>query len=377
MAAALPEILAETESGLGILTLNRPQALNALNLAMVEAMSARLAAFAADPDIRAVLVLGSGERAFCAGGDVRALYYDGVASGRKIGPDSLGVRFFRAEYRLNRQIARYPKPYVALMDGITMGGGLGISAHGRFRIATERTVAAMPEMAIGLFPDVGATHFLNRAPGALGLFLALTGHRVTGGDLLHTGLATHMVAVAHKAELIAALKRIDWQATASPARAIEAMVRPFLTGPGDSLLGDAQAMIDCCFAQESVEAIVASLAAESGPIATQALHTLAAGSPTSQKITHRQLQEGRFLSLEEALRIEFRLAVRCCEGHDFAEGVRAVLVDKDQAPRWQPAHLAEVTEALVDAHFRPLENIPELRFDQSEAMDPPGLNTER
>jgi enoyl-CoA hydratase len=361
-AAAQPEVLAETHSGLGILTLNRPQALNALNLAAVEAMSAHLAAFEADPEIHAVLVLGSGERAFCAGGDVRALYYDGLQSARKIGPESLGVRFFRAEYRLNRQIACYAKPFVALIDGITMGGGLGISAHGRFRIATERTVAAMPEMAIGLFPDVGATHFLNRAPGALGLFLALTGHRVTGGDLLHAKLATHMIAAAHKVELITTLKRIQWSRIEA-AQAIEDALPPFLAGPGDALLSDSQSLIDRCFGADSVEAIVQALAAENGPIAAHALHALAAGSPTSQKIAYRQLQEGRFLSLEEALRIEFRLAVHCCAGHDFAEGVRAVLVDKDHAPRWQPARLDAVTEAMVDAHFAPLETVPELRFD--------------
>lgn len=361
-SSSAPEILAETVNGLGVVTLNRPQALHALNLAMVEAMSAHLAAFEADPQIEAVLVLGQGERAFCAGGDVRALYYDGAASGRKIGPDSLGVRFFRAEYRLNRQIARYAKPYIALMDGITLGGGLGISAHGRFRIATERTVAAMPEMAIGLFPDVGATHFLNRAPGALGMFLALTGHRVTGGDLLHTKLATHMIASAHKAELVGALKSLRWGG-AEPAQTIEDLLPPFLAGPGDTLLRDAQPVIDRCFARETVEDIVEALAAETGAVAVQALSALHAGSPTSQKITHRQLTEGRFLSLEEALRIEFRLAVHCLRGHDFAEGVRAVLVDKDHAPRWQPADRAAVTAALVDSHFGPLADVPELRFD--------------
>jgi enoyl-CoA hydratase len=364
MSSATPEappaILGETAGALGILTLNRPQALNALSLPMIEALGAHLAAFAEAPAIRAVLVLG-GERAFCAGGDVRALYYDGVQRARKIGPDSLGVRFFRAEYRLNRQIARYGKPIVALMDGITMGGGLGIAAHARFRIATERTVAAMPEMAIGLFPDVGATHFLNRAPGALGLFLALTGYRVSGGDLLTSELASHMIAAADKAELIAALKRLD-PATPAPAQAIEALLNPFLAGPGPRRLGEAQPLIDRCFGLDSIEAIAAALAQESDALASEAQQALAAGSPTSQKIALRQLREGRFLSLEEALRIEFRLAVRCLEGHDFAEGVRAVLVDKDHAPRWQPAAAASVTQAAVDAHFAPLSGIEELRF---------------
>jgi enoyl-CoA hydratase len=361
VSTTAPEILAETANGLGILTLNRPQALNALNLAMIEAMDAHLAAFAADPAVRAVLVTAVGERAFCAGGDVRALYYDGVKTGRKIGPDSLGVQFFGREYRLNRRIARFPKPTIALMDGITMGGGLGLSAHGRFRVATERTVAAMPEMAIGLFPDVGATHFLNRAPGALGLFLALTGHRVTGADLLLTGLATHMVAASAKPELIAALGRIDWEA-GPPEALIDAILHPFLAGPGDTPLKENQGLIDRCFGLDSVEAIAAAVAAETAPLAVQAAKALAAGSPTSLKLAHRQLTEGRYLSLEEALKVEFRLAVHCLAGHDFAEGVRAVLVDKDHAPVWDPPVLEAVTTAMVDAHFAPLGAIPELRF---------------
>jgi enoyl-CoA hydratase len=331
------DILFAERGGLGVITLNRPRALNALTLAMIAAMDRRLAAWAADPAIAAVVIRGAGERAFCAGGDVRAIW-----QARRDG-DPLTRDFFHAEYRLNRRIKVFPKPYVALIDGIAMGGGVGVSVHGSHRVATERTVVAMPETRIGIFPDVGATYFLPRLAGKLGLYLGLTGARLGPADALYGGVATHYAESARLAELETAL--------AEPGADIEATLARFAGDPGAPPLAARRAAIDRCFAGDSVEAIVAALEREGGDWAAASLEALRAASPTSLKITFEALRRGAGLDFDAAMVMEFRLSQACLAGHETLEGIRAAVIDKDNAPRWQPADLAGVTPVLVAAHF--------------------------
>lgn len=350
------DILFGREGGLATVTLNRPQALNAFTLDMYRRFDPMLRAWADDPDVKAVLIRGAGERAFCAGGDVRAIY----EAGRGISADrSLTSVFFREEYELIRRIHRYPKPYVAIIDGITMGGGAGVSVNGAYRVATERTMLAMPETGIGLFPDVGATRFLNLCPGHIGRYLGLTGARVGAADALYCGFATHFVPRVRLDELIAALAASD---------AVVETLAGFTGDPGPAPIAKLQAAIERCFAGEIIETILEALAREAsagGPDAAWAAETragLLTKSPTSLKLTLRQLITGRGFAIEDALALEYRLTQRVMAGHDFYEGVRAVLVDKDQKPHWKPLTLAAVDERLVDSYFVPLGEA-ELRFD--------------
>ncbi|MEX0814730.1 MAG: enoyl-CoA hydratase/isomerase family protein [Dongiaceae bacterium] len=342
MSGAQP-ILFERRGRLAVVTLNRPAALNALTLDMIRQLDRKLADWAVDPSVGAVVIRGAGERAFCAGGDVRALY-DGDAAYR--------AAFYRDEYRLDRRVFRFPKPYVALIDGVVMGGGVGVSVHGSHRVASERTLFAMPETGIGLFPDVGGGYFLPRRPGRIGMYLALTGARLGAADCLYAGIATHHVPGDRLDALVDALADGDVDAT---------LVR-FATDPGPPPLAERRAAIDRCFAGGSVETIIATLEAESGDWARTARATLAAKSPTSLKLTFRQLSAGATLDFEAVLVMEYRLSQFCMAGHDFFEGVRAVVIDKDNAPRWRPATLAEVTDAEIDRAFRPLGD-SDLNFD--------------
>jgi enoyl-CoA hydratase len=350
------EILLGRKGGLAILTINRPQALNALTLDNYRRFDPALRDWAADPSVHAVVVCGAGDRAFCAGGDVRAVY----EAGRGIsGAPDLPAVFFREEYELIRRIHHFPKPYIAIIDGITMGGGAGISVNGAYRIATERTLLAMPETGIGLFPDVGATRFLNRCPGHAGRYLGLTGARVNAADALYCGLATHAV----KRDSVEAL--LD---ELSPENTLlEDCLRRFAVDPRPAPLAVLQPAIDRCFAGDSVEAILDALAAESadgGADAEWAEETragLLTKSPTSLKVTLRQLTLGRDCDLDAALALEYRLTQHVMAGHDFYEGVRAMLIDRDRKPQWRPATLAEVTDSMVDAYFAPIGD-RELRF---------------
>src|SRR5947209_16128320 len=351
------EILLGRKGGLAILTINRPQALNALTLDNYRRIDPALRDWAADPSVHAVAVRGAGDRAFCAGGDVRAVY----EAGRGIsGAPDLPAIFFREEYELIRRIHDFPKPYLAIIDGITMGGGVGISVNGGYRIAAEPTLLAMPETGIGLFPDVGATRFLNRCPGNVGLYLGLTGARVNAADALYCGFATHAV----KRDSIEAL--LD-ELSHEPISVADCL-RRFALDPGPAPLAVLQPAIDRCFARDSVEAILDALAAGSadgGADAEWAEETragLLTKSPTSLKITLRQLTLGRDGDLDAALALEYRLTQHVMAGHDFYEGVRAMLVDRDQHPRWDPPTLAGVDEAMVDSYFAPLGEA-ELRFD--------------
>jgi len=357
------EILLDREGGLATLTINRPRALNALTLDNYRRFAPALQAWAQDPSVHAVIVRGAGERAFCAGGDVRAVY----EAGRGISGDrDLPAVFFREEYELIRSIHRFPKPYIAIIDGITMGGGAGISVNGGYRIATERTLFAMPETAIGLFPDVGATRFLNRCPGHLGRYLGLTGARLGAADALYCGFATHFVPHDRVSELVEKLGGLAWEA-GRESEHIDAVLAGFAKNPGSASLKALRPAIDRCFAGGNVEAILDTLAAQA--TAGSAHAGWAAGtraglltkSPSSLKLTLRQLMTGRDYDLEAALALEYRLTQHVMAGHDFYEGVRAMLIDKDQAPRWRPATLAEVSDLVIDAYFAPIGD-RELRF---------------
>jgi enoyl-CoA hydratase len=350
------DILFGREGGVATVTLNRPRALNAFTLGMYRRFDPMLRAWAEDASVHAVLVRGAGERAFCAGGDVRAVY----EAGRGIsGARELTSVFFWEEYELIRRVHRYPKPYLAIIDGITMGGGAGVSVNGAYRIATEKTLLAMPETGIGLFPDVGATRFLNFCPGHIGRYLGLTGARLGPADALYCGFATHFVPRERVPELVAALAGLAWRGGAERAQLEEALVS-FHGDPGEPPLAARRPAIDRCFAAENVEAILDALAREAASGAPDSLWAaetragLLTKSPTSLKVTLRQLIVGRGYDLEQALALEYRLTQRFMAGHDFYEGVRAVVVDKDQNPNWRPPTLGEISDAEVGGYFAPL-----------------------
>lgn len=335
------EILTGRTGALGRIRLNRPKALNSLTLGMVRAMARALDRFEADGAVGAVLVTGEGERGFCAGGDIKAIF-----ASRRDGT-ALAAEFWREEYRLNARIASYPKPYVAIMDGITMGGGVGLSAHGRHRVVTERTRLAMPETGIGFLPDVGATWLLARAPGETGTYLGLCGEAVGGADAIALGLADALVPSADLPALVAALEALPSAAGDSEVRRA---IERFAIAGGPAPMVGARAEIDRAFAGDAVEAMVDALAASTTEFAARARASLAAKSPTSLKLTLRLLRAARAgAGLEACLEREYAAALAITAGPDFREGVRAAVIDKDRRPRWRPATLAEVGEAEIDA----------------------------
>jgi enoyl-CoA hydratase/carnithine racemase len=328
-------VVTARDGRIGRILLNRPRALNALDLDMIRACAAILEEWRDDPHVHAVVIQGAGERAFCAGGDIRAMR-DGVITGNRTAVDA----FFSEEYALNLAIATYPKPFIALIDGICMGGGIGVSVHGAYRVATEHAVFAMPETAIGFFPDVGATYFLPRLPGALGTYLGLTGTRVTGADAVHAGLATHYTQRAKLADLSAALARDGVAALAEYNETLP----PFT-------LGDQRAIIDLCFAGDSVGVIVRALESTDADWARAALQAMRHASPSSLHWTLLALRRGRDLTLKQALHAEFLLTRTTTAHPDFAEGVRAMVVDKDRKPAWSPASIEAVDPATIEALF--------------------------
>jgi enoyl-CoA hydratase/carnithine racemase len=333
------EILFERRGAAGIVTLNRPQALNAVTHGMVRALRARLEDWRDDPAITRVVVTAAGERAFSAGGDLRRLYDLGCA-----GQHEEALDFWRDEYALNAAIKHYPKPYVALIDGIVMGGGVGVSIHGSHRVAGDRFQFAMPEVGIGFFPDVGATWFLPRLPGELGAWCALTAERLRADDSVAAGIATHRVRSARFADLLDGLT-----GTVPVDALLAAFVEPASEGPVSEL----RPLIDRNFAGETVEDILASLAVGEAPAPAMAA-TIRGKAPLSLKIALAQVRRGPHWSFDDCMRAEFRIVSRIVSGVDFYEGVRAVIIDKDNAPRWQPATLSEVMAAEVERHFAPL-----------------------
>jgi enoyl-CoA hydratase len=340
------DILFERRGAAGLVTLNRPQALNAVTQGMVLALRAQLDAWADDPAITRVVIQAEGGRAFSAGGDIRHLYDLG-----KAGRTDEALQFWRDEYPLNAVIKNYRKPYVALIDGIAMGGGVGVSVHGSHRVAGDRFSFAMPEVGIGFFPDVGATWFLPRLPGELGTYCALTGERFGGADAVAAGIATHRVPSARFPALLEGL------AGTVP---VDAVLAAFSEPAGEGQIVARRAGIDRLFAGDRVEDILAALDREAAAgtadaaWATQTAATMRTKSPLSLKIALAQVRRGKGFDFAACMRTEFRIVSRIIEGHDFYEGVRAVIVDKDNKPRWRPSALAAVSAAEVERHFAAL-----------------------
>jgi enoyl-CoA hydratase/carnithine racemase len=337
------DLISEVRGGVATVTLNRPAALNALTYEMVLELHARLREWAVDPQVRAVVVRGAGEKAFCAGGDIRALYESFKTKG------SLHREFFVVEYELDYFIHQYPKPCIAVMDGITMGGGNGVAQAARIRIATDKTRIAMPEVGIGLIPDVGASYFLSRLPGAIGLYLALTGNQVRAADALYTGLADVYISTD-------ALTGIEDKLREREGRDATLALRSMgVTSMPDPPLAAMRAAIDRHFSHDSVESILASLRSESSPEystwAQQTLTTIVSRSPLTVAVALRQLQRGKTLDLAGCFRMELGLVHHCFERGDFIEGVRALIIDKDNRPHWRFDSIASVPDAEVDAIF--------------------------
>ncbi|OBB12029.1 3-hydroxyisobutyryl-CoA hydrolase [Mycolicibacterium setense] len=340
------DVLVSVRNGVGILTLNRPKAINSLNDAMVEGMSEALHAWENDGSVHTVLLTGSGERGLCAGGDVVALYH----SARDGGADAR--RFWYDEYLLNAYIGSYPKPYVALMDGIVMGGGVGVAAHGTVRVATDTTKMAMPEVGIGFIPDVGGTYLLSRAPGRLGLHAALTGAPFSGADAIAMGFADHYVPHDKLAAFTESVV----------ADGVENALATYAVEPPASPLLQERDWIDECYAGETVADIVTALRGH-GTAAEKAADLIATRSPIALAVTLEAVRRAAKLeTLEDVLRQEYRTSCASVKSHDFVEGIRAQLVDKDRNPQWSPASIDAVTPADVEAYFVPAE--PDLTFQE-------------
>jgi enoyl-CoA hydratase len=347
-AAATDEVLIRREGRAGRLTMNRPQALNALTLGMVRKIAEALTAWKDDPAVKLVLLDGAGGKALCAGGDVRSLY-DSRTQG-----SGLARAFWSEEYPVNAMIGRYPKPYVAIQDGIVMGGGIGLSGHARHRIVTESSRLAMPETGIGLIPDVGGTWLLAHAPGETGVYLGLTGEAMRAADAIYARFADVLVPSAGIAALIDRL--ID--AKGGP---VDAAIAALAQDPGPAPLAARRADIDRAFAGASVEAIDEGLSGLPSDWAQKTRATLAQKSPKSLKLTLAAIRNARQLgSLEAALNVEYRLCVRLFEDGEFPEGVRALIVDKDRKPKWSPPRLPDVTSQLVASYLAPLPPAEEL-----------------
>ncbi|SNS11129.1 enoyl-CoA hydratase [Sphingomonas laterariae] len=335
------EVLFSVEGATARIRLNRPKAIHALNKAMCDAMIERLIAWRADPAIRLVMIDHAEGRGFCAGGDIRMI----AESGAKDGVDARA--FFHSEYRLNHLLFTYAKPVIAFMDGITMGGGVGISQPARYRVATDRTTYAMPESGIGLFPDVGGGWYLSRLPGRTGQFLALTGARLDGAECVALGLASHYVP----AEKLDALK----VALAADPANVEATLAAAAETPPPARIEGNRETIDRLFAADTLEGVIAALQADGGEWAQKELATLATKSPTTCKVSLRLLAQGRdHVDFADEMRVEYGVAAHVCQRHDFIEGVRALIIDKDNQPKWDPATPEGVSDHVIDQIFAPL-----------------------
>lgn len=338
MTASSSEVLLSEQGALGRITLNRPKALNSLTLGMIREMTHTLEQWRTDDRVAAVLIEGAGERGLCAGGDIRTIY-----DAAKAGDDEVFTSFWGEEYRLNATFAHYPKPVVALMDGICMGGGVGVSAHCSHRVVTERSKIGMPETGIGFVPDVGGTYLLSRAPGELGTRMALTGAPIGAADAIQCGLADHYVPSDRLEEL--AIELANGQ--------VDEVLARFAEQPPAAPMRAEREWVDAAFSAGTVEEVLYRLRGRPEEAAQAAADAIETKSPTSLKVTLRALRS-RFDVLEQALDQEYRLALSCVRIGDFVEGVRATLVDKDRDPKWAPARLDEVDDELVNKFFTPL-----------------------
>jgi enoyl-CoA hydratase len=340
VGAGMTELIVEKIGALARLRLNRPEAINALTLGMVRGLDQALDQLETDPDVAVILLSGEGARGLCAGGDIRSLYEAPRVT------DGASMQFWREEYRLNARIARCPKPFVAYMDGLVMGGGIGVSAHAAFRIVTERSKIGLPECGIGFVPDVGATWLLPRAPGELGLWMGLTGRSLAAADAILLGFGDHYLPSDKFAALIAALAALRPEAgNDGVGRCLAALCEPAAEPP----LAEQRAMIDRVFGYDDVSDILAALRVESGEFAARTLADIEAKSPSSLKLALRLARLGReATSLEAAMEFEFAAARALVVSSDFYEGIRAAIIDKDRNPKWQPAALAAVGDAWVE-----------------------------
>ncbi|MGL5117300.1 MAG: enoyl-CoA hydratase/isomerase family protein [Beijerinckiaceae bacterium] len=347
-----PEALISRQGAAGVIMLNRPRQLNALTLGMVRAVSAAVEAWRSDASVTRVIMAGAGGRAFCAGGDIRALHDLGRAG--RIDEQRM---FWREEYILNHALKTYPKPIVALIDGIVMGGGVGLAFHGSHRVATEKLTFAMPEVGIGFFPDVGASWFLPRIEGNAGRYLALTGARIGQGDALALGLATHGVA----SDAIPAIIE-----TLAAGGDIEAALRSRSVAPTMPTLAEHGMIIREAFSEDALPAIMARLgqfALGGSAFAADTLEAMRTKSPMSMAIALEQMRRGVDMGFADVMRMEYRIVSRIAAGHDFYEGVRSVIIDKDNAPAWRPTVVEKLDEHAVAAHFAPLPD--DLEFSSS------------
>ncbi|PDT76630.1 enoyl-CoA hydratase/isomerase family protein [Bradyrhizobium sp. C9] len=356
-AAAEGDLIVRREGSLGVIRLNRPKAINAMTLEMSEGIDAALDRFETDPDVAVVLLEGAGERGLCAGGDIRGLWESSKAKG------DLGKVFWRQEYIMNARIAKYPKPYVAFMDGLVMGGGVGLSAHGRHRVVTEKTKLAMPEVGLGFFPDVGGTYLLSRSPGEIGTYFGLTGTTMNGPDAIYAKFADAVVPSAKLPALREALAKV---APGTNSAAIDNLIRGFATGETSGPVAAMQARIDGWFARGRMEDIVAALESDGSELAQTTLKTLGEKSPRGMVVTLKLLRLARATeTLEECLVREYRAALEVFASDDFREGVRAAVIDKDRNPKWSPPNIEDVTAEMLAPYFAEI-GADELKFPDSK-----------
>src|SRR5450631_4491575 len=338
-----PDLIARREGAVGVIRLNRPKAINAVTLEMFRDIDKALDAFEADPAVSVILLEGAGERGLCAGGDIRALYESSKING------DLGKILWREEYILNARIAKFPKPYVAFMDGIVMGGGVGLSAHGSHRVVTERTKLAMPEVGLGFFPDVGGTYLLSRSPGEIGSYFGLTGHTMNGPDAIYAHFADAMVPSGKLPALREAL--IKLRANASAAE-VKAAIAGFATGETSGPVAATQSQIDSWFAHDRMQDIIAALKADGSELALATLKTLNEKSPRGMVVALKLMRLARGASsLEQCLVREYRAALEVFASDDFREGVRAAVIDKDRNPLWSPPRIEDVTPEMIAPYF--------------------------
>ncbi|MBR1283245.1 enoyl-CoA hydratase/isomerase family protein [Bradyrhizobium sp. AUGA SZCCT0177] len=348
------DLIARREGSCGVIRLNRPKAINAVTLEMFRDIDKALDQFEADPAVAVILLEGAGERGLCAGGDIRALWESSKVAG------DLGKILWREEYILNARIKRFPKPYVAFMDGIVMGGGVGLSAHSSHRVVTERTKLAMPEVGLGFFPDVGGTWLLSHSPGEIGTYFGLTGQTMNGPDAINARFADTVVPSAKLAALREALTKVRPGATSAE---IKTLIDGFATGETAGPVAAIQAKIDNWFAHDRMEDIVAALQRDGSELALSTLKTLGEKSPRGMVVTLKLLRLARASSsLEECLVREYRAALEVFASDDFREGVRAAVIDKDRSPKWSPPRIEDVTPAMQAPYFAEI-GADELRFN--------------
>jgi enoyl-CoA hydratase/carnithine racemase len=347
------DLIARKEGSAGIIRLNRPKAINAVTLEMFHDIDKALDAFEVDPDIAVIVLEGAGERGLCAGGDIRALWESSKVKG------DLGKILWRDEYILNARIKKFPKPYVAFMDGIVMGGGVGLSAHSSHRVVTEKTKLAMPEVGLGFFPDVGGTWLLSHSPGEIGTYFGLTGQTMNGPDAIHAKFAD---AVVSSSKLPAVREALTKVASGATSANIRKLIDGFSTGETAGPVAAMQAKIDALFSHDRMEDIVGALQRDGSELALATLKTLNEKSPRGMVVTLKLLRLARTArSLEECLVREYRAALEVFASDDFREGVRAAVIDKDRSPKWSPLRIEDVTPAMVAPYFAEI-GADELKF---------------